>query len=70
LNQLFPHLSDGRPFQAQSTLIELAGSSAGAESFISAGYMDATLQAQYNKMMSYLADYNTWKALAVKYHCL
>ena len=54
--------------QAQERYFEMAGSVTDAP--FSNGVLEAALQAQYSKMQSYLADYNTWKNLAVKYKCL
>ena len=56
--------------QTMSQYMELAGSAASGDGLIASSYMDATLQAVYSKMMSYQADYNTWRSLAIKYHCL
>lgn len=53
---------------AQAVYFEMAGSVTDAP--FSNGVMEGALTAQYSKMMSYLADYNTWKALASRYKCI
>ena len=53
---------------AQAVNFEMAGSVTDAP--FSNGVMEGALTAQYSKMMSYLADYNTWKALASRYKCI
>lgn len=54
--------------QALNNLIETSGEGPGPDPF-SGGLMEAVLQTRYETMQSYLADYNTWKALAAKYKC-
>ena len=53
--------------RAQAVYMEMVGSVTDAP--FSNGVIEGALQAQYSKMQSYLADYNTWKNLATKYHC-
>lgn len=53
---------------AQFRYMTMAGGGVGDAPF-SPGIMEGMLMAQYDTMMSYLADYNLWKGLAAKYKC-
>ncbi|HEY5021681.1 MAG TPA: hypothetical protein VII30_04230 [Gemmatimonadaceae bacterium] len=53
--------------QAQAAYFQLA-EGATDNPFVN-GALGGLMMTQYERMMSYLADYNTWKALSAQYHC-